>query len=46
MLALVPFEETESFGRGCLLALALSVIIWICIIAFGYWIYRWGIRVD
>ena len=32
--------------QGCALICGLSVLLWVVIIAFGYWVWRWGVTID
>ena len=42
MMSDLPYDEDgydDPLPTGCLLAVGLSVLIWVCILAFGWWLW-------
>ena len=41
-----PQPDGQWNRQGCMIVVALSVLIWAIIIIFGWWIFRYGVAVD
>jgi hypothetical protein len=40
------YERSDDIPLGCVLACILSGLIWVLVILFAYWVWRWGITIT